>query len=248
MCTILDAKVQKWRRYNIFSYWETMNNYQSDSLTSLIPALTKAQSKFDIAEKTNKKSPGGGQKWKYANWPTIVEASRKALAENKLCVSQRIMIDNGQMILCTTLFHDSGEYLESRILLWVASNATAQDIGSRITFFKRYTYMALIGVIDEEDDDGELDKIATQQYNNERKAKPAPVYNKPQEVVVEEKNDAISADQLRELNRTIEGTHPSLLQSILNTYKILALEQLPRTKYEYVIDRVRERKQAEQGK
>jgi hypothetical protein len=216
-----------------------MINYQSDSLTSLIPALLKAQSKLEIAEKS-KKTGGAGRSWKYADWPTIVEASRKALSDQKLCVSQRIIMnDDSQMILSTTLFHESGEYLDSRMPLWVAPTASAQDIGSRMTYFKRYAYMALIGIVtDEEDDDGARDKIATQQYHNT--PKPQPVQKQPE-------NECISSDQLEELKIALEGAHPNLITSIYKKFGIMSLDQLKRTDYRYTIDQVRSIREKDKG-
>ncbi len=141
---------------------EYMNNYQSESLTNLIPALIRAQSKLEIAEKTKKM--GAGEKsprWKYANWPTLVEASRKALEKEGLCVSQRLIDVPHGTLLSTLLLHTSGEYLDSRIKLLITPASTSQDVGGNITYFKRYAYAALIGLVTDEEDDDEDIKLKT---------------------------------------------------------------------------------------
>lgn len=224
-----------------------MNNYQSDSLTSLIPALLKAQIKLEVAKKDKRAGSGqaGSRTYKYADWPEIIAASRKPLADNDLCVAQRLMTkEDGSLLLSTLLLHKSGEYLESRIAIHMPAGATPQQVGSCITYYKRYSYCCLIGVVtDDEDDDGQR---AVEAYKSRPQPQQPP---KPQPApVVDPSSNFISPDQFRELDRTLQGTHPSLLASILKKYTILTLEQLPRTEYEYVIDKVRERKQAEQGK
>jgi hypothetical protein len=208
-----------------------MNNYQSDSLVNLIPALLKAQSKLDVAEKS-RKSGGAGRSWKYADWATIVEASRKALSDNKLCVSQRIILgEGGNMILSTTLFHESGEYLDSRMPLWVANTATAQDIGSRITYFKRYAYAALVGVItDDEDDDGARDKISNHEYHTNYKQPAQP--KAPPRTSLSDRELAVLEYELKDA--------PELIDSILRKYEISELKDIPIGVYSATLERIRE--------
>jgi len=126
---------------------------ESQSLDKLYAALSKAQLEM-LPAKTGSSNPFF--KSKYADLASIVKASRKALGINGLAVIQRI-IRNGSagMTLMTRLCHASGQWIESSMTV----NPPKQDIqslGSYLTYLRRYTYSAIVGVVaSEEDDDGE---------------------------------------------------------------------------------------------
>jgi hypothetical protein len=126
---------------------------ESQSLDKLYAALSKAQLEM-LPAKTGSSNPFF--KSKYADLASIVKASRKSLGINGLAVIQRI-IRNGSagMTLLTRLCHASGQWIESSMTV----NPPKQDIqslGSYLTYLRRYTYSAIVGVVaSEEDDDGE---------------------------------------------------------------------------------------------
>lgn len=211
-----------------------MNNYQSDSLTSLIPALIKAQSKLEVAEKSKKAGSGaaGSRSYKYADWPAIVGASRKALQESDLCVAQRLITtETGSLILSTLLLHKSGEFLDSRIALVLPPNANPQAIGSCITYFKRYAYASLIGVVaDDEDDDAGRAEQSHREYTTTYKQ---PVAQKPSaKVVLSDRELAVLEYELKDA--------PELIDSILRRYEIGELKEIPVGAYSATLERIRE--------
>lgn len=61
--------------------------------------------------------------------------------------------ENGINFLITTLLHTSGQYISSRLVLYSKDNSP-QAIGSAITYARRYSLAAIVGVVTE-DDDGE---------------------------------------------------------------------------------------------
>jgi hypothetical protein len=61
-------------------------------------------------------------------------------------------VQDGVTILVTRLIHESGEFIESEMIL--PSHPEPQKFGSLITYYKRYQLQALLGVNTEEDDDG----------------------------------------------------------------------------------------------
>ena len=218
-----------------------MLNYQSDSLTNLIPALTKAQMKLEIAEKNKKAGSGaaGSRTYKYADWPTVVEASRKPLADNGLCVTQRLIENvDGSITLSTLLLHASGEFIDSRIRLPLAPNSPPQSIGSCITYFKRYAYSALIGVVaDDEDDDG----AAAEKFHREYQPKPAA----PAPAKVIEKT-SLSDREVAILEYELTDA-PDLRSMIFEKYDIGALKDVPANAYEALVKKIREIKKAKQS-
>ena len=126
---------------------------ESQSLDKLYAALSKAQLEM-LPAKTGSSNPFF--KSKYADLASIVKASRKALGINGLAVIQRIIRSGSAgMTLMTRLCHASGQWIESSMTV----NPPKQDIqslGSYLTYLRRYTYSAIVGVVaSEEDDDGE---------------------------------------------------------------------------------------------
>ena len=54
--------------------------------------------------------------------------------------------------LVTMLIHSSGQFLRGYVAL--PTNLSPQELGSYLTYMRRYSYQSIIGVFAEEDDDG----------------------------------------------------------------------------------------------
>lgn len=131
------------------------------SLNELFGALAKAQDMMDCAYES---SDNPFFKSRYASFSEIVRASRPSLTANGLAVLQRVItLADGSMLLHTVLGHTSGQYIDSTMRI-NPPKADVQGIGSYITYLKRYSYAALVGVCTaNEDDDGEGAMARTQQ-------------------------------------------------------------------------------------
>jgi hypothetical protein len=200
-----------------------MNNYQSEHLNELAVALARAQGEMLIAGKDHKNP---FFKSMYADFATIVRASRPALTKYGLSVIQRVITqDDGVEALYTMLLHASGQYLESRMKI----NPVKQDVqsmGSAITYLKRYAYAAIVGVTAaDEDDDGESATTPAREV----KAAPAPKIGK----------DPISLDQLSELEYVLKD-HPDIVEQVLTGLKIDSLADMPKNRYRSSMDRIQE--------
>ncbi len=81
------------------------------------------------------------------------DAIREPLSANGLSIVQQ-PIDGatGGVLLRTILLHSSGQALESQFTMPLKPNASAQDVGSALTYARRYTLMALVGIAPEDDD------------------------------------------------------------------------------------------------
>lgn len=115
----------------------------------LFEALSKAQAKI-IGAKKDTANPFF--KSKYADLASIWDACRGPLAENGLCVIQttRQAGDKGVCIV-TTLGHSSGEWIRGELYL-PSKESTAQALGSAITYGRRYSLAAIVGVCPDDDD------------------------------------------------------------------------------------------------
>lgn len=127
---------------------------RSENINELAAALAKAQGLIRNAEKSAKNPH---LKSDYANLADIWSACRAALSENALSVVQSfVSAEPGLIGMETLLMHASGQWVGSTLYI-PAAQSTAQGIGSAITYARRYSLAALVGVApaDSDDDDGQ---------------------------------------------------------------------------------------------
>jgi hypothetical protein len=116
----------------------------SEQISELAAALAKAQGMMDNAV-MNRINPHF--KSKYADLAAIFDAARKPLSANGLAIVQTI----GDGVLHTRLLHTSGQWIASEHPLPMSGRP--QEIGSALTYARRYSLSALIGIAADEDDD-----------------------------------------------------------------------------------------------
>ena len=125
------------------------------NLGELAAALAKAQAAFPrvLKDRTAKiASTKGEYSYKYADLASLLDAVRKPLSDNGLALTQPIEITDKGMVLHTMLLHSSGTHLDSYYAL--ATHDRPQEMGSEITYSRRYTAGSILGIASEEDDDG----------------------------------------------------------------------------------------------
>lgn len=120
-----------------------------ENIGKIALALAKAQAKIEGAKKDTENP---FYKSKYADLSSVWDACRSALSENELSVSQPTDIMDGQIIVRTILMHSSGESITGILPVMVGEKCTAQQLGSAITYNRRYALAAIVGVAPEEDD------------------------------------------------------------------------------------------------
>jgi len=211
----------------------------SAELSELYTALAKAQSEMEVAE-LNGENPYF--KSRYADLSSVVMASRPHLTKNGLSVIQQIIpTSDGQNILHTRLCHASGQWVESRMRVVPPKN-DIQTLGSYLTYLRRYTYAAIVGcVTGDEDDDGEVamaDTRATKVKGTEVSRKYDPK---------QQSYETITKEQIEELEYELQDYH-DLAEEILSGLRIQCLADMPKSKFLVSIKRVREIKQAREGK
>jgi hypothetical protein len=120
--------------------------------TKLIAALTRAKSAIKPPKK-GRTANVGKYSYTYADRADVIESYSKALSDNSLAIVHALGRDaNGGMELITTLRHDSGEQIESRVPIPAVDSA--QTLGSWLTYLERYQSCALLDIAAEDDDDG----------------------------------------------------------------------------------------------
>lgn len=145
---------------------------QSEQLNELAGALAKAQGAIAPASK-DKVNPAFRSK--YADLSSVWEACRKALTDNGLSVIQLpVNHEPGYAALRTMLLHTSGQFISTTVSARLVKD-DAQGLGSALTYLRRYSLAALVGVVADEDDDGNA------------------ASNRPQNGIVARKGDGVRA-------------------------------------------------------
>lgn len=134
----------------------------SDSLDKLLPALTKARLDFGEVKKSKSNKHFGSD---YAGLDDYIAAVDKPLAAQGLVLtSAPVSEPDGGLVLVTRLYHESGQFLECSLPM--RDDGNPQHAGSMITYYRRFSLAALLGVTAEgDDDDGE----AATRYSTEEK-------------------------------------------------------------------------------
>jgi len=130
---------------------------KSESIAALIGALSKAQGAFPGIPKNktaNIKSEKGSYSYAYAGLADIIAAVQPHLTAHGLSISQHPEQLERGIIVTTLLGHESGEWLESTYAV-PGATLTAQNVGSIITYARRYALAAILGVAPDEDVDGQ---------------------------------------------------------------------------------------------
>jgi hypothetical protein len=128
--------------------------FQSDRIDLFAAAFSKAQGEFPTIAKT-KKAKMGTYEYTYADLADIIETVKPILAKNGLSYTQEIRPDEtGAPWLWTTLMHLSGQWRSGCFPIRIAQRP--QETGSYISYMRRYTLCAALGIQAEEDDDAQI--------------------------------------------------------------------------------------------
>ncbi len=129
-----------------------MNTINLDTCKDLATALAKAQGEVENAKKF---SNNPHFKSKYADLATIWDVIREPLTRNGLSVLQLpCEAPDGKVGLVTHILHSSGQSVSERFFIGLKAADNAQQVGSALTYMKRYTLLGVAGIASE-DDDGE---------------------------------------------------------------------------------------------
>lgn len=125
---------------------------QSQTIGKLADALAKAQGMMQAARK-DAANPFFNSR--YADLATCWDVCREPLAKNGLAVIQTTTPSvDGAVHVVSTLAHCSGEWIRGELAIKPVK-ADPQGIGSALTYARRYGLCSLVGIVADEDDDGE---------------------------------------------------------------------------------------------
>lgn len=121
----------------------------SEDTAALSKALAAAQCEMSnpATDKTNDHFHN-----KYATLAAIRDACVPVLAKHGVAVIQGTIIDEQGFRLVTRLAHESGQWMESTYPLTLGP---PQQMGSQVTYARRYSLSAMGAIVGDPDDDGE---------------------------------------------------------------------------------------------
>ncbi len=134
----------------------------SEGITQISAALAKAQKDFKTPKRTKKAMVTQTRGYNYADLQDVYDAVRDPLAKNGLAITHLTQEFGGQVELVTMLIHESGEWFRS-IYPVKAKAERPQEMGSAMTYARRYTVSALLGIASEEDDDAQSAQEASRE-------------------------------------------------------------------------------------
>jgi len=201
----------------------------SQSTQSLDAALAKAQAEITTAVK-DKVNPHF--KSKYADLPTIMEIVMPIFNKLGLVLLQPIhKSDQPNMLeIETIIIHaNSGGMLSTTASIPIGNNLTPQAFGSAITYARRYVLCSLLGIVADEDDDGNASSITVREAKKAT-AKPA---SPPPAPVKDELKDTISESDAAKLYMIARnaGYNTDEVHNILSKRGIYNAKQLTKENY-----------------
>lgn len=168
---------------------------------------------------------GGSYSYTYANLADVVEAAYPLLSKHGLsfsCVPRNR--EAGGYELAGILLHSSGESLEGSLPL---SGNTPQELGSALTYMRRYLLGAMTGLVTDDDDDG------------------AAASRRPQAPVRKETGEIATDAQQRALHAAAtsrEWTRDDLMERLSRQFQrqITSTSDLTKAEASQVLDKLKE--------
>jgi len=156
-----------------------INRLQSEQINEIAAAMAEVQAEISPAIKS---SENPHLRNRYADINSVYSAIREVLPKHGLAVIQTMLpTDGSRAHVRTMLAHKSGQWLAGEIVMPLDRQGGTQGMGSAITYARRYSLSAIVGVVTEEDDDGNAAQgrnskaQAQQQRQAAKSANPSPM-------------------------------------------------------------------------
>lgn len=125
----------------------------SETTGEISAALAKAQGEYKHPARKHSAQVKGGKIHKYADLTDTIDAVKAALSKNGIALVQAPGFDeNGRYVIETRLMHSSGEWIAGAMEM--PEGLSAHALGSALTYNRRYSITAILGIAADDDDDG----------------------------------------------------------------------------------------------
>ena len=144
-----ESIVPKWKEEN-----EKRDlTWKSKYIDKISKALCEAQKNMNGVLKNAK-----GYNWDYADLHAVINATIPLLNEQGISIFQGSNQGVGEFHITTTLMHESGQWIRTWVKIPV-QKLTAQEIGTAVTYGRRYSLAAIAGIAQHDDDGAEVKNI-----------------------------------------------------------------------------------------
>lgn len=141
---------------------------------------------------------------RYADLEAILQAVEPPLADQGLVLTQHGDFLSDKPVLVTRLTHvDTGESIESAVPLLSKSGNDPQQLGSAITYARRYGITALLSVVADDDDDGNTG--AGKERDGSKKKAP--------------KGEGVTEKQIQDALKVQDGLSEKLIDALITEYE-----------------------------
>lgn len=136
-----------------------MNTTRSEDVTNIIKGLLEVQGALHVVKNKTATIPGRdgrtGHSYGYADLAAVWDSCRELLKAQGMVInhSTEPTTGNSAVVVTATLWHTSGQWMSASITVTPAQ-MTPQGVGSALTYGRRYTTAALVGIVVDDDDDG----------------------------------------------------------------------------------------------
>lgn len=128
---------------------------KSPTIASFAADFLKVQAELPVVKKTSRADielkSGGKMSYRYADLVAMTEAARPILAKHNFMILQPFGDTGGKACLQTLLLHVSGEFIEGS-LPFATNDADPRKTGSIVSFYRRYSLAAMLGMVAENED------------------------------------------------------------------------------------------------
>ena len=149
-----------------------MELQMSENINELAKALAAAQGALESAKRDKKNDHFN---FKYADLAACLEVCREPLSKNGLAVIQipsHYYSATKKINVATMLCHSSGQYIKGELEI-IVTKPDAQGIGSAITYARRYSLCAMVGIAQDDDDANASCGIEPKQQQQPKQQQPA---------------------------------------------------------------------------
>ena len=123
----------------------------SEHVDEIAPAWVAALNALDDVQRAHT-ADTGSYKYRYADLASAAKQARDVLGTHGLGVRQEAHgADLGAIRVTTTVWHTSGQWIAAEPLVMPAKGGP-QDVGSAISYARRYALMAFLGLATDDDD------------------------------------------------------------------------------------------------
>tara|TARA_R100000773_G_C4220482_1_gene119180 strand:+ start:131 stop:592 length:462 start_codon:yes stop_codon:yes gene_type:complete len=135
----------------------------NNDLVNLLNELENPTKDSEIAYLSQR----ANRKFMYASLSSCIEVVKKIISKHNFALSQAMVRDEGRALLQTRLIHKSGKwYTDGGVPLIAKNTSDPHQLGSSITYAKRYGLLALLGLDGDDDNDAtDVDNIENLKLN-----------------------------------------------------------------------------------